>query len=187
MNRIHRWLCRSNYWRTALADEILPWALKGVDLGENILEVGPGPGLTTDILRRQVSHITSIEIDPRLARSLEQRMDGTNVKVVEGDATRMPFEDASFTGAVSFTMLHHVPSAPLQDRLIGEVYRVLRPGGFFAGTDSIWSRTFQLMHLFDTMVVVDPGSLGARLEAAGFIDVSIRKGERTFKFRARHP
>jgi hypothetical protein len=84
-------------------------------------------------------------------------------------------------------MLHHVPSAALQDRLIGEVFRVLKPGAFFAGTDSVWSRTFQLMHLFDTMVVVDPDEFGSRLEAAGFVDVAIRKGERSFKFRARRP
>jgi SAM-dependent methyltransferase len=187
MNRFHRWFCRSGFWKAALADEILPWALKGVDLGENILEVGPGPGLTTDILRLRAAHMTSIEIDSRLARSLEQRMVGTNVTVVEGDATHMPFEDASFSGAVSFTMLHHVPSGALQDRLIGEVFRVLKPGAYFAGTDSIWSRTFRLMHLFDTMVVVDPGSFGARLESVGFVDVVIRKAERSFKFRARHP
>src|SRR5262245_32232162 len=187
MNRLHRWLCKSDYWKKALADEIMPWALKGVDLGENLLEVGPGPGLTTDILRDQVPRMTSIEIDPRLVESLKQRLNGTNVTVVEGDATRMPFEDGSFTAAVSFTMLHHVPSAALQDRLIGEVFRVLQPGGVFAGTDSIWSRTFQLMHLFDTMVVVDPKSFGTRLEAAGFTDVSVRPAERSFKFRARHP
>src|SRR5262249_19989294 len=77
MNRLHRWLCKSDYWKTTLADEILPWALKGIDLGENVLEVGPGPGLTTDILRQEVPRMTSIEIDPRLARSLKQRMDGT--------------------------------------------------------------------------------------------------------------
>jgi hypothetical protein len=43
------------------------------------------------------------------------------------------------------------------------------------------------MHLFDTMVVVDPNSFALRLEAVGFVDVSIRLGERSFKFRARHP
>jgi SAM-dependent methyltransferase len=187
MNRFHRWFCRSDHWRTTLADEVLPWALKGVDLGESVLEVGPGPGLTTDILRRQVRKITSIEIDPSLADKLRQRLGGTNVTIVEGDASQMPFEDRAFTAAVSFTMLHHVSSAAIQDRLMAEVFRVLKPGAFFAGTDSVWSRTFQLMHLFDTMVVVDPDSLGARLEAAGFTDVSIRKAERAFKFRARRP
>jgi ubiquinone/menaquinone biosynthesis C-methylase UbiE len=57
-------------------------------------------------------------------------------------------------------MLHHLPSVALQDHLLAEVARVLRPGGIFAG-----------VHLFDTMGVVDPGSFPKRLQAAGFVDV----------------
>ncbi len=187
MNRFHRWACRSSWWRNTVAEKLLPWALKGLDLGADLLEVGPGPGLTTDILRQRATRLTAIEIDSRLADALKHRMQGTNVTVVEGDATSMPFEDGSFSAAVSFTMLHHVPSPDLQDRLLAEVRRVLQPGGIFVGTDSTWSRTFQLMHLFDTMVLVEPGTLGMRLEAAGFRDVSIRAGEGTFCFRARRP
>ncbi len=166
---------------------IVPWALKGLDLGESVLEVGPGPGLTTDILRRRFSQVTSIEIDPKLADSLKRRLAGSNVRVIEGDATKMPFPDWSFTGAVSFTMLHHVPSPDLQDRLLAEVYRVLEPGGTFAGTDSTWSRAFQLFHLFDTMVVVEPGTFGKRLEAAGFGDVEVEAARKVFRFRAKRP
>ncbi|MBI1762413.1 MAG: methyltransferase domain-containing protein [Acidobacteria bacterium] len=106
MNRVHRWYCKSFLWKKVLHVGIVPWALKALDLGENVLEVGPGPGLTTDILRQQFSQVTSIEIDPKLADSLKHRLADTNVRVIEGDATKMPFEDQSFTGAVSFTMLH---------------------------------------------------------------------------------
>jgi SAM-dependent methyltransferase len=187
MNRAHRWFCRSSFWREALNKAVIPWALKGLDLGRDILEVGPGPGLTTDILRRQFNHVTSIEIDSELAASLKARLEGTNVRVIEGDATRMPLEDNSFSGAVSFTMLHHVPSAQLQDRLLAEVYRVLRPGGTFAGTDSRWSAGFQVFHLFDTMVIVDPKSFVKRLEAVGFTDVNVDLAKRAFRFRAKRP
>jgi 16S rRNA A1518/A1519 N6-dimethyltransferase RsmA/KsgA/DIM1 with predicted DNA glycosylase/AP lyase activity len=112
MNSFHRWFCRTNIWKKALANEIIPWALKDVELGDDVLEVGPGPGMTTDILRERAPRMTSIEIDPRLAAALKQRLQGTNVKVVEGDATAMPFADGSFSGAVSFTMLHHVLQSP---------------------------------------------------------------------------
>lgn len=185
MNRFHRWFCRTSFWKRALEREIVPWALKGVELGDDVLEVGPGPGMTTDILRERLPHLTSIEIDPRLADALKQRMQSTNVKVVEGDATAMPFADGSFSGAVSFTMLHHVPSQALQDRLLAEVYRVLKPGGVFAGSDSRWSIGFQLIHLWDTMVIVEPETFAARLAAVGFTDVSVEVASRAFRFRAR--
>jgi SAM-dependent methyltransferase len=187
MNRFHRWYCRSDHWARTLQGSLLPWALKSVELGDDVLEVGPGPGLTTDLLRQRTKHLTSIEIDPQLAAALKKRMDGTNVTVLEGDATRMPFDDASFSGAVSFTMLHHVPSPQLQDRLLTEVLRVLRPGGVLAGSDSTTSLLFRVIHLFDTLVPVDPAGFGARLEALGYTDVAVREGEGAFRFRARRP
>jgi SAM-dependent methyltransferase len=104
------------------------------------------------------------------------------------DATAMSLPDESFDGAVCFTMLHHVRSAALQDRLLKEVARILRPGGVFAGTDSLYSRSFRFLHLFDTMVVVDPATFPARLKAAGFDDVQVDvMAPYAFRFRARKP
>ena len=105
---------------------------------------------------RRVPSLTSLEIDHGLADKLKARMTETNVTVVEGDGTKMPFPDSSLSGAVSFIMLHHVPSAALQDRLIAETFRVLKPGGAFAGADSIPSLRWNFFHLFDTRVPVDP-------------------------------
>ncbi|MGA7169056.1 MAG: methyltransferase domain-containing protein, partial [Candidatus Sulfotelmatobacter sp.] len=58
--------------------------------------------------------LTALEIDATLAGSLNSRLKGSSVQVIEGDATKMPFGDAEFSGAVSFTMLHHLPSRELQ-------------------------------------------------------------------------
>jgi SAM-dependent methyltransferase len=187
MNRFHRWFCRSTYWKKTLEEKIVPWALKGVEMGDEVLEIGPGPGMTTEVLRRRFARLTSVEVDKLQAEALKLRLQGTNVRVVNEDATAMPFANASFSGAVSFTMLHHVPSPELQDRLLAEVRRVLQPGAMFVGTDSTWSRSFQLAHLFDTMVIVDPETFGQRLEAAGFTDVSVKVVKKMFGFRARRP
>src|SRR5207244_2311022 len=116
---------------------ILPWALGERDLGDDVLEVGPGPGMTTDVLRRTVARLTAVEIDEQLAATLAQRLVGSNVDVVHADGTSLPFENGRFSGATSFTMLHHVPSAADQDRLLAEMRRVLRPGGLLIGVDSI--------------------------------------------------
>jgi ubiquinone/menaquinone biosynthesis C-methylase UbiE len=185
MNTVHRWYCRSDHWRRTVRGRLAPWVLDGVSFGEHALEIGPGPGLVTDVLRDRVPRLTVVEIDPKLASALETRLAGSNVTVVQGDATRMPFPAASFDGAVSCTMLHHVPSPALQDRLLAEVARVLRPGAWFGGSDSMSSTLFRLVHLRDTLVPVCPDGLPARLEAAGFTDVRVRRHGNAFRFRAR--
>jgi len=187
MNILHRRYCRSDNWRQAVQHGMLPWVLGDIDLGANVLEIGPGPGVTTDWLRERVPALTCIEIDRKLAGALKARLDGTNVTVVEGDATAMPFPDKSFDSAVCFTMLHHVPSRELQDRLLAETARVLKPGALFTGSDSTPSFRFRLFHVFDTCVPADPETFAARLEAAGFADAQIVRQPQynTFKFSAR--
>lgn len=184
MNRFHRLYCRSAHWRHTLEQRLLPWALGHVDLGPEVLEVGPGPGCVTDLLHERATHWTALEIDPELAARLDTRMHGSNVRVMLGDATAMTFPDEHFSGAVSFTMLHHVPSPTLQDGLLREVHRVLRPGGVFVGTDSRSSLFFEWLHLWDTLVPVDPATFGERLERAGFRDVAVDASPRTMRFRA---
>ncbi len=185
MNTIHRWYCRSGTWRRTVRERLLPWVLGDVDLGGDVLEVGPGPGLTTDVLAERVPHLTCVEVDPALAASLARRHVGERVEVVEADATDLPFRAGRFTGAVSCTMLHHVPSAALQDRLLAEVARVLAPGAWLVGSDSLVSPLFRLVHWGDTMVPVDPNTFGERLERAGFAEVRVDRVERSFRFRAR--
>jgi len=185
MNLAHRWLCRSTSWKNVVRTHIVPWVLEGVDLGSKVLEVGPGPGVTTDLLCRRVTELTCVEIDRRLADALTRRMAGSNVTVVCQDATGMSLADASFDGAVSLTMLHHVPSVGLQNRLLSEVARVLRPGGVFVGVDSIYSHSLRALHFFDTMVLVDPVAFPDRLRIAGFKDVRVDVNPYAFRFFAR--
>lgn len=187
MNRLHRWYCQSNLWRHQVEDKILPWSLGGVDLGDEVLEIGPGPGLTTDWLRSRYRAITCLENDPCLALALSQRTANSNINVQRGDATEMPFPDETFSAVVSFTMLHHVPSVALQDRLFSEVYRVLKPGGVFVGTDSVWSLKMWIFHFGDTMVLIDLTKLPGRLESAKFGDTRVQRGKGRFRFCARRP
>ena len=187
MNLVHRWLCNSARWRTAVEDRILPWALEGLDLGTQVLEIGSGPGVTTEVIRRRVPRLTCIEVDCKYAATLARRVSGKNVTVLCGDGTAMPLPDTHFDAVVCFTMLHHVPSIPLQDQLLAEAARVLRPSGIFAGVDSLSSSFFRLLHIFDTMVTIDPGTFSNRLKAAGFQNIWVDVGPRAFRFRARKP
>jgi ubiquinone/menaquinone biosynthesis C-methylase UbiE len=186
MNLIHHWLCQSTGWKNVVAKR-LPWALQDLDLGSEVLEIGPGFGVTTNLIHSSVLRLTCVEIDRNLARALGRRMSGRNVTVVCEDATSLSMKDASFDAVVCFTMLHHVPSARLQDRLLAEAARVLRPGGVFVGADSLYSWRFGLLHLFDTMVVVSPETFPERLRAAGLVDPQVEVNEQAFRFRAHKP
>ncbi len=167
--------------------DLLPWGLADVDLGEDVLEIGPGFGATTRVLARRRCSLTVVELSEGYCKRLRQTLDG-DVEVVQADATDMPFADGRFSGVVCFTMLHHVPSRELQDRLLGEVSRVLRAGGVFAGTDSLGAgRAFKLLHVGDTLVPVSPDELPVRLERAGLVEPSVDAGDRSFRFHARKP
>ena len=72
MNEAHE-ACGSDEWRQAIREVILPWALGETDLGDDVLEVGPGYGATTDVLSQSVPRLTSVEIDDELAAMLVDR------------------------------------------------------------------------------------------------------------------
>ena len=183
MNRIHKIYCRSGRWRHHL-DSLMPWALDGVRLERaNVVELGSGPGLTTEWLRQRVGTLRAVEYDEHDATTLGARL--PDVRVHHADATDLPFEDASFDAVVCFTMLHHLPTAGLQDQLFVEARRVLRPGGVFAGSDSRWGPLFALAHLGDDLCLVDPDHLPRRLENLGFVGPSVAMRRGAFRFRAR--
>lgn len=187
MNARHLELCASDDWAGTVKQHIIPWVLDGVVLGDDIVEIGPRPGRTTDILCGLAVRVTAVELDEDLAAQLAVRFAGTNVEVIHADARAIPCPDGRFSAALSFTMLHHVPGASLQDRIFSEVLRVLRPGGFIAGVDSLDSEPFRELHDDDICVPIDPATLPARLAAAGFVDVHVDTNPYSVRFRAKKP
>jgi SAM-dependent methyltransferase len=185
LNEKHLELCSSAEWADAVRRWIIPWVLEGVSLGDDVIEIGPGPGRTTEVLADLALRLTAVEIDGELARSLAARMTSASVEVIQGDATDLHFADARFSAALSFTMLHHVPSAVDQDRLFSEVSRVLRPGGVFAGTDTLDSREFRELHVGDVCMPIHPATLADRLLSARFDEATVDTNDYGLRFHAR--
>lgn len=187
MNRIHNLICSSDWWARGVEGKLLPWALEEVDLGDDVLEFGPGYGATTRVLTRSCPRLTVLELDPGYCRALESAL-GAEVEVRNGDATAMPFDDSRFSTVLCFTMLHHIATPEQQDQALREAARVLRPGGVFAGTDSVGrGLLFRAIHVGDTLNLIDPETLGARLERAGLARARVETRGRSFRFRARKP
>ncbi|MGH9061949.1 MAG: class I SAM-dependent methyltransferase, partial [Acidimicrobiales bacterium] len=157
---------------------ILPSLVAGAELGQEMLEVGPGPGAATAWLRHRVARLVVLEVDAEAAGKLADTYAGTNVEVVTGDATEMVFGDASFDSAGSFTMLHHVPTAAQQNQLLAEVWRVLRPGGVLIGSDSVPSDGLHQFHAGDTYNPIEPSGLLVRLQTLGFDRITVTVADR---------
>ena len=167
MNSNHA-LCSSPEWAAYLQNEILPSLTTHAGLGEEMLEIGPGPGAATGWLADRVKRLTAVEIDEAAAAALAARFAGSNVAIVTGDATKLSWQDESFDSVGSFTMLHHVPTIAMQNKILAEALRVLRPGGVLIASDSIPGNGLHHFHEGDTYNPVEPGTIISRLQTIGF-------------------
>jgi ubiquinone/menaquinone biosynthesis C-methylase UbiE len=166
-------ICETQEWSEYIRDDVVSYMTAHADFGESMLEIGPGPGAATEWLRHKVRRLVALEIDEEAAALLSTRYAGTNVEVVLGDATRLNYPDGHFDSVGSFTMLHHVPTARLQNAVLAEALRVLRPGGVLAASDSLPSNELHHFHADDTFNPVDPGSLIVRLQTIGFERITV--------------
>ena len=154
MNSFENWFCASGLWRYLTERRWLPWALEGADLGEHVLEVGAGPGAATAELTRRARSVTSLEYSHDFCVTLQARVAAASV--VQGDASVLPFEYATFSGAIAVLVLHHLRSRDAQDRAFAEIFRVLKPGGVFVAGEIEDGWLTRVAHFRSTFVPVSP-------------------------------
>jgi ubiquinone/menaquinone biosynthesis C-methylase UbiE len=110
----------------------------GLQTGETVLELGPGPGaFTVDAARRlgPDGKLIVVDIQPEMIAQVEARVREaglTNVETHVADAYDLPIEDDCVDRAFLVTVLPEIPN-PV--RGLEEVYRVLKPGGVFSTTE----------------------------------------------------
>ena len=169
-----------------LQDDVIAPLVSGLELGEALLELGPGPGASTEWFSHRVERLVALEVDPETATLLQTTYDASNVEVLVGDCTRVPFPESSFDSVASFTMLHHLPSAAAQYATLAEAFRVLRPGGLLVGADSLASTELHDFHVGDTYNPVDPARLLVALQVLGYDQITVSVGW-DLRFTARKP
>ncbi len=160
-----------------------PTALAHLDTGETVLDLGSGGGI--DVL------LSAIRVGPTgkaygldmtdemldLARANQAKSGIENVEFLRGEIENIPLPDASVDVIISNCVINLSAD---KDRVLGEAFRVLKPGGRFAVSDIVSQGTIpeDLMRSIDLWTGCVAGALGeneyrAKLEAAGFDDIRI--------------
>jgi SAM-dependent methyltransferase len=109
-----------------------PFSLGLLNPGERVLDLGSGAGTDSLVAAQMVGpdgSVTGIDMTPEMvdrARRAAGEMGVSNVTFVEGEAERLPFEDASFDVVISNGVVDLIPD---KDAVFAELHRVLEPGG----------------------------------------------------------
>jgi ubiquinone/menaquinone biosynthesis C-methylase UbiE len=100
------------------------------DVSGEVLEIGLGTGLNLAHYPQSVHHLTTVDVNPGMNAIATQRAAAAGITldhhVLSGEA--LPMADGSFDSVVSTWTLCSIPQVAMA---IGEIQRVLKPGGRF--------------------------------------------------------
>lgn len=100
------------------------WVYDNVHAGSAVLDLGCGAGMLA-LLKRKGVTLTAVDLSAECARAA--RANGYDATLT-ANLSHLPFADASFDYVVSLDVLGHIGFAE-KDAVLGEMKRVLRPGG----------------------------------------------------------
>ncbi|MFQ5535866.1 MAG: ArsR/SmtB family transcription factor [Gemmatimonadota bacterium] len=136
-------------------------------------DLGTGTGGLAHLLAPFVREVVAVDRSPAMLEAAARRLQGLeNVTLLPGDLEDLPLEDASLDLAVMSLVLHYLPDPP---DALGEVYRVLRPGGRLLVLDLREHErgaefAEEMGHIWPGF---SPQLLEGWMEAAGFRDVNV--------------
>lgn len=160
--------------------------LAGLQAGETVLDVGCGTGtLLIEAAKRVGASGAAYGIEPSSEMVAQARRkakaQGVAVDVREGSADRLPFPDASFDVAFCTLVLHHLPDA-MQTVAIGEMRRVLRPGGRIVIADLERPKTIRVALSLITLF----HKVGSRATAPDWQNVELLLEQHDFQTVSKH-
>jgi 2-polyprenyl-3-methyl-5-hydroxy-6-metoxy-1,4-benzoquinol methylase len=104
-------------------DRLIPFAA----LGEReVLEIGCGMGLHTELMTRAGARVTALDYSPTSVEATTRRMrlKGLQAEIQQGDAENLPFASGRFDFVWSWGVIHHSSRTA---KIVREIARVLRP------------------------------------------------------------
>ena len=96
--------------------------------GKDVLDVGFGSGFSVQLLAEAGANVSGVDLTDWAVETTQTRLAafGLEANVAQGDGERLLFGDSSFDLVFSWGVIHHSSD---MERALGELVRVLRPGG----------------------------------------------------------
>lgn len=160
--------------------------IEGLDLaGKRVLDIGCGSGAITLALARDhgAAHVTGVDVEGPVCAAARARVAdagaGDRVEIRQVAPGPFAFADATFDVVFSKDSIIHIPD---KDFLAAEVFRVLRPGGWFAASDWLMSHDGPPSPEMQAYIAAEalefamasPRRYEAALRGAGFDAVTLR-------------
>ena len=152
--------------------------------GHRVLDLGSGSGTLAILIGREVpgARVEGLDADPAMVGTARRKaaLAGSGAVFHHGDATRLPFADATFDRVVSSLFFHHLSPAGKR-QAAGEIARVLRPGGELHVADWGAAPNLLMRSLFLAVQLLDgfentrenvEGRLPEVFSAAGHVEVA---------------
>ncbi|MFZ5608672.1 MAG: class I SAM-dependent methyltransferase [Pseudomonadota bacterium] len=155
LSPFYDWVVRYSSGERRFKDMLVREARLGPD--HVVLDVGCGTGTLALMLAAQAPRaVHALDADPQILEMGRQksRAAGAAIHFQQGSAAALPYPDAHFDKVFCSLMFHHLPRAT-KAAAIGEIHRVLKPGGMLHFAD--WGKPrrrfarwrFFLVQLFD--------------------------------------
>lgn len=142
------------------------------------LEIGCGHGAGLLIIKQITGcgELIGIDMDPQMLKSASGKLcnppdwaggvDVAGIRVMEADASKMPFGDGHFDAVFLFDALHHIVE---WRKVISEVFRVLKPGGIFSFEEAAISKSPLYLNDFLKHIPFGVSLMLEELERTGFV------------------
>ena len=171
--------------------------LDGIELtGKKVLDIGCGTGGITLALARDfgAATVTGLDVEEPVLNVARQRADeaglGEQVGFIRVSPGEWPFDDDEFDCIFSKDAMIHIAD---KETLFGEVFRMLRPGGWFVASDWLSSHDGEPSETMRDYLVAEgldfglgsPDRYRASMTAAGFTEIGLENRNEWYRETAR--
>jgi ArsR family transcriptional regulator len=147
-----------------------------VHLGD-VLDIGSGDGVLTELIADHAHHVTCVDISPAVVAAARKRLSTfSNVSVEEADMHALPFADGAFDSVFA---MHALPYSRQPERVIAEAARVLRPDGRLIMATLAAHQHQEAMRAYDHVNLgINPDALASLITQSGLVVESCRISSR---------